>query len=298
MTGNQTGALLMMGSMAAFTFNDTLVKLAGEELPLPQILVVRGLAATLLIFVLARMLGSLRLRLPAAAWGLVSLRCLAEAGATYLFLTALMRMPLANVTAVLQGLPLTVTLGAALIFAEPVGWRRAAAIAAGFLGMLLIVRPGPDGFGDGALYAIGAVACVTVRDLSTRRMPANVPSMTVTLMAALTVTVFGLLLSAGTEWQPMDARSGGLLISAALFIFAGYLCSVMTMRVGEVAVVAPLRYSGLLWALLLGWVVFGHWPDAVTLLGAAVVVAAGGFTFYRERRLAGRARGRARQGPS
>ncbi|MFW8635043.1 DMT family transporter [Cribrihabitans pelagius] len=284
MSGNQAGALLMMVSMAAFTFNDTLVKLAGEELPLPQILVVRGLAASLLILVLARVLGSLRLRLPAASWVLVGLRCLAEAGATYLFLTALMRMPLANVTAMLQGLPLTVTLGAALVFREPVGWRRAAAIAAGFLGMLLIVRPGPEGFGDGALYAIGAVACVTVRDLTTRRMPPNVPSMTVTLMAALTVTVFGLLLSVGTEWQPMDRHSFGLLMGAALFIFAGYLCSVMTMRAGEVAVVAPFRYSGLLWALLLGWAVFGDWPDALTLLGAAIVVAAGGFTFYRERR--------------
>ncbi|MGR3760743.1 DMT family transporter [Roseobacteraceae bacterium NS-SX3] len=283
MSPNQTGALLMMASMAAFTFNDTLVKLVGPELPLSQILVLRGAAASLLIYVLARWLGSLRLNLPRRDWLLVAGRCLAEAGATYFFLTALMVMPIANITAVLQMLPLTVTLGAALIFAEPVGWRRLAAILAGFAGMLLIVRPGAAGFEQGAGFALAAVACVTARDLFTRRMSPAVPSMTVTLMASLTVLGFGGLLSLTQDWQPVGGRELAMLAGAAGFIFAGYLCSVMVMRVGEIAVVSPFRYTGLLWALLLGWAVFGDWPQGLTLLGAVIVVAAGLFTFYRER---------------
>lgn len=289
MTANQTGALLMCGSMAAFTFNDALVKLVGASLPLPQILTIRGLAASVLIYLLARRLGSLRVKLPRQAWAMIALRCLCEVGATYLFLTALMRMPIANITAVLQVLPLSVTLGAALFFKEPVGWRRLAAIAVGFCGMLLIVRPGPEGFSEGALYALAAVAFVTARDLVTRRMPPQVPSMTVTLCASLSVLAFGIASSATVAWQPVSGGQLLALMGAALFIFAGYLCSVMTMRVGEIAVIAPLRYSGLLWALLLGWAVFGHWPDALTLSGAAVVAAAGLFTLYRDRRSARRA---------
>lgn len=286
MTPNQTGALLMTAAMAAYTFNDALVKLIGGALPLPQILTVRGIAASFLIYLLALRLGGLRLRLPGRAWGMIALRCAAEVAATYLFLTALLLMPIANVTAVLQVLPLSVTLSAALFLREPVGWRRMAAIAAGFAGMLLIVRPGPDGFSDGALYALAAVACITARDLVTRRMPPEVPSMTVTLMSSLAVMAFGIATSAAVDWQPMDSSGYLILTGAALFIFAGYLCSVMTMRVGEIAVIAPLRYSGLLWALILGWLVFGEWPDLLTIAGAAIVAGAGMFTFYRERRQA------------
>lgn len=290
MTPNQTGALLMTAAMAAYTFNDALVKLIGGALPLPQILTIRGIAASFLIYLLALRLGGLRLRLPGRAWGMIALRCAGEVSATYLFLTALMVMPIANVTAVLQVLPLAVTLSAALFLREPVGWRRMAAIAAGFCGMLLIVRPGPEGFSDGALYALASVACITARDLVTRRMPPEVPSMTVTLMSSLSVMAFGIATSAAVEWQPMDRSDLLILTGAALFIFAGYLCSVMTMRVGDVAVIAPLRYSGLLWALLLGWLVFGEWPDAATLAGAAIVAGAGIFTFYRERQVSRKAR--------
>lgn len=286
MTPNQTGALLMMGSMAAFTFNDTLIKAVGEALPLSQILVLRGALASLLIYGLARYQGSLRLSLPGRDWGLVALRCVAEAGATFFFLTALMRMPIANITAVLQMLPLTITLGAALLFQEPVGWRRMLAILAGFCGMLLIVRPGPEGFDAASLYALAAVAFVTLRDLTTRRMSAQVPSLLVTLTASLTVLVFGGVLSLGQNWQTVTPGQWTMLIAAACFIFAGYLCSVMTMRIGDVASVSPFRYTGLLWALILGLLFFGDWPDALTLLGCGMVVCAGLFTLYREHRQA------------
>lgn len=225
MTANQTGALLMIGSMAAFTFNDVLVKLVGGALPLPQILTIRGLAASLLIYLLARRLGSLRMDLPRPVWGLIGLRCLCEVGATYLFLTALMRMPIANITAVLQILPLSVTLAAALFLKEPVGWRRFAAIAIGFCGMLLIVRPGPEGFSEGALYALGAVCFVTCRDLVTRRMPPQVPSMTVTLCASLSVLAFGAVSSVAADWQPgqrqpaAGAAGGGAVHFRRLSVF-------------------------------------------------------------------------------
>lgn len=275
----------MMGSMAAFTINDTLVKAVGGTVPLFQIIAMRGALATVLLFVLARHLGALRFRMSRRDAGLVTLRSLSEIGATYFFLTALMNMPLANVTAVLQILPLSVTLGAALLFGETVGWRRALAILIGFCGMLLIVRPGPDGFSPHVIYALAAVICVTMRDLTTRRMSAETPSLTVTLIASTTIFVAAGLASLTQAWVPLSGAEAALIAGASVFILLGYLFSVMVMRVGDVSFIAPFRYTGLIWALCLGWLVFGDWPDPVTLIGAGIVVATGLFTLARERKL-------------
>lgn len=282
LTDNLRGAALMMASMAAFTINDTCIKAIGGDMPLFQILTLRGLGAVLLIYALARHLGALRVRLPRRDWVLIGLRSVAEAAAAYFFLTALINMPLANVTAVLQMLPLTLTLCAALVLGERVGWRRMLAILLGFGGMLLIVRPGPDGFDIHAFYVLAAVGCVTVRDLSVRRMSARAPSMLVTLAASVTVLVFAAVLSLTEDWAPISGRSAGLLAGSVLFVFFGYLFSVLVMRAGDVSFTAPFRYTGLLCALLLGWLVFDHWPDPVTLLGAAIVVGSGLFALWRE----------------
>lgn len=286
---NFRGAMLMVGSMAAFTFNDVCIKATGGDVPLDQLLLLRGVLTSVFIFAMARTMGAVRLDLAGRDWALIVVRTLAEIGAAYFFLTALFNMPIANVTAVLQILPLTVTLGGALVFGEKVGWRRSLAIAAGFVGMLLIVRPGPDGFGLYSIYAMIAVVMVTVRDLVTRRMSTSVPSMTVTLCASVGVAVFFGAGTIGDPWASIDLRNGALILASSIFIIGGYLFSVMVMRVGEVAFVAPFRYTGLIWALLLGLLVFGDWPDPVTLLGAAIVVASGLFNLYREAMLARRA---------
>ena len=287
MSPNTTGALLMMASMASFTLNDTLLKLIGNAMPLSQLLFLRGVGSSLLIYLLARWLGSLNLAVSRRDWMLIVTRGAAEVGAAYFFVTALLNMPLANVTAILQALPLTVAVGAALVFREPLGWRRMTAILIGFMGMLLIVRPGPDGFSLWSIYALLAVVCVTVRDLSTRRLSPNVPSMLVTLASSMMVTLSFGLASTGVEWAPLTMHLGVLIAGSSVLIIGGYFFSIRAMRVGEISFIAPFRYTGLLWALVLGWAVFGDWPTGLTLLGAALVVATGLFTLYRERRLSG-----------
>ncbi len=283
MTPNIKGALLMTGSMAAFTLNDTLVKVALQEMPLFQLVAMRGCLAAFLVYLLARSIGALHLNFSRHDKWLVALRCLAELSATFFFLTALKNMPLANVTAVLQALPLTVTLGAALFFSEHIGWRRILAITMGFVGMLLIVRPGPEGFSVFSAYALVAVLCITLRDLITRRMSPDVPSLVVTLATSISIAIAAAVVSVFEGWVPVSTGAGILVASAAVFVLMGYLFSVMVMRVGDVGFVAPFRYSSLIWALGLGWLVFDEWPDGVTLLGAALVVAAGMFTLFRER---------------
>lgn len=284
MSPNLQGALLMMASMAAFTFNDTLVKLTGGEVPLFQLLALRGVLATLLIYLLAKGLGRLQWGLSRRDWGLVAIRSASEIGAAYFFLTALLNMPLGNVTAILQMLPLTVTMGAALFFGDAVGWRRWVAIGIGFLGMLLVVQPGTDGFTTWSVYAMVAVLFVTIRDLSTRHMSPEVPPLTVTFFAAVSVMVFSMAVAIPQGWTPVSAKNAFLIVGSAVFILGGYVFSVLVMRVGEISFIAPFRYTSLVWALVLGYLVFGDWPEPIVLLGAAIIAATGLFTLYRETR--------------
>ena len=288
MSPNMTGALLMMASMASFTLNDAMIKLTGGAVPLMQLLFLRGVLSSVFILGLARWLGAIHFRIAPRDWILIAIRSGAEVGAAYFFLTALFNMPLANVTAILQVLPLTVAIGAALFFREPLGWRRMSAILIGFLGMLLIVRPGPEGFSLWSGYALMAVVFVTMRDLATRKLSPEVPSMTVTLVAAVTVMGFAGLASTAEPWAPIDLRLAALITGSSVFIIGGYWFSVRVMRVGDISFIAPFRYTGLVWALLLGWLVFGDWPSSLTLIGAAIVVATGLFTLYRERQVSQR----------
>lgn len=287
---NLTGALLMMGSMAAFTINDAMIKGLSGQVPLFQVMFLRGVVTTILVAVIAWRMGALTRRLPREDWGPVFWRMVGEIGSAYFFVSALFNMPIANISAIMQALPLTITLAAALFFREPVGWKRMSAILAGFIGVMLIVRPGTEGFNVYSVYGLAAVAFVTLRDLATRKLSRDVPSMLVTLITSFFIMVFFGLASLTGEWAAVDGRAMLLIGGAAVMIIGGYLFSIMVMRVGEIGFVAPFRYTSLIWALILGWVVFGDWPQTVTLVGAAIVVASGLFTLYREAQVSRRAR--------
>jgi len=285
LSDNARGAVLMTVAMAAFTLNDTAMKLVMQSVPLFQAIGLRGLLATLVLLVLGWRMGGLRLNLPRRDLWLLALRSLAEVLGTLTFLAALNHMPLANLSAILQVLPLAVTLAAALFLGDRVGWRRMTAIVVGFIGVLIIIRPGPAGFDLWALMGLASVACVVVRDLTTRRMSASLPSVTVALSAAVTVLAMGGLGTVIQGWHPVGGREWLLLFAAVSALIVGYLTVVMTMRVGEISFVAPFRYTALLWAMALDYLIFGHLFDALTMVGAALVVATGIFTFWRERQI-------------
>lgn len=281
---NVRGAALMVASMTAFTVNDTFIKLLGDEVPFFQFLLLRTIGATVLILLIARRARAIRWPAKPRDRRLILLRGFAEMAAAYFFLNALINMPIANATAIIQALPLTVSLGAALFLGEAVGWRRFAAIGIGFAGVFLIVRPGAEGFSIYSIYALLAVVAVTIRDLAARKLSPEVPSFTVALAAVFMILVFSAVGAAGTDWVRMTALDWLWLTGSVVTIIGGYLFSVSAMRVGEIGFVAPFRYTSLLAALILGLLVFGDWPDHITLLGAAIVVATGLFTLWRERR--------------
>lgn len=275
----------MVGAMCAYTINDAFMKLVLADIPLFQAILFRGIGAVVCLTIMCKLLGQLRFNLSRRDWVLVGLRTLGEIGGTFFFLTALFHMPIANVSAILQALPLAVSLAAAVFLREALGWRRLTAICVGFAGVLLIIQPGGADFSLYSFYALAAVACVTLRDVVVRRMSVSVPSVFVALVAAVGVTLMGGIGSVFVDLAPFTARSALLLFGATGFLIFGYVFSVTAMRAGEIAFVAPFRYAGLLVALMLGIIVFDEWPNLLTLIGAFIVVATGLFTLYREAKL-------------
>jgi len=287
MSDNLRGALYMNVAMAAFTVNDSLMKAATStlEMPLWQAIATRGLLTLLPLIVIGHLTGGIKLRLPRRDVVVIGLRSVGEVASTLTFLAALVHMPLANLSAIMQSLPLAVTLAAWLFFREPVGWRRLTAICVGFFGVMLIVRPGPEGFDHWSVLGLISVAFVVLRDLATRQVSSAVPSSTVAVVASASVTATALVLSLAEGWIMPSLSQLALLAGAATALVVGYNYVVMVMRVGELGFVAPFRYTSLVWALVLGWLVFGTFPDALTLCGAALVVGSGIFTLWREHRM-------------
>jgi drug/metabolite transporter (DMT)-like permease len=287
-TDNQRASLFMVLSMAAFTFNDTIVKFATESMNVGQVMAVRGVFASLLIMLLAwrrQAFANARFLLHPLIW----LRAVGEVGGTVTYIIALAHLPLPNVAAIFQALPLAVTMGAALYFGEGVGWRRWLAIAVGFCGTLIIVRPGTEGFNAFSLLVLVCVAFCALRDLATRRIPSEVPTLLVTVvMSACTMLAGFALVPLMGGWSPMPPSHVGLLCGCACFTLVGYIFIIKAMRTGEVSVVAPFRYTTLLWAFTMGFLVFDNVPDFYMIVGGAIIAGSGLYTLYRERKVSRR----------
>lgn len=275
----------MAVAVAGFVINDTMMKSLSGEIPIFQAVLVRGVFATLLIGAFAWSRGVARVSaLAPQDRGFALLRACSEVGATVCFLTALFNMPIANASAIMLSSPLLLTLIGAVLMGERVGWRRWTAILIGFCGVLLIVKPGAEAFNDASLWAMSAVLFYCLRDIMTRKLSPTTPSPVITLITAVAITTLGGLMVAVEGWTPIDLEVVLRLALSAFFVFFGYLFSVMAMRVGDMGFVSPFRYTSLIWALALGWLVFGDAPGVLTLFGAALIVATGVFTFYREGR--------------
>jgi drug/metabolite transporter (DMT)-like permease len=274
----------MAVGMAGFTMNDTITKAVSSEMNFGEVMLVRGLFAIVLIAALAFQQRAVR-PLHTLMMKPVALRVIGEVGGTISFLAAITHLPLANTAAIFQALPLAITLGAALAFREPVGWRRWLAITAGFVGVVIIVRPGVEGFNQFSLFALISVIFCAVRDLATKKIPAQIPSLFITLLTTVAVTTAGgvILVPLG-GWTPPSGRALGLLAFAAVLLLIGYQFVIMALRTGDISAVAPFRYSALLWAMLLGYLVFGDVPDGMMATGASIIVLSGLYAFYRERK--------------
>jgi drug/metabolite transporter (DMT)-like permease len=211
-------------------------------------------------------------------------RNIGEMIGTASFVAALAVVPLGTVAAVLQAMPLAVTMGAALIFGEKVGWRRWTAIGVGFAGVMLVIRPGGEAFRVESLLVLVTVLGMSLRDLAARAIPARVTTAQVSAWGLMAVTVLGAgMLGVTGGGRVVTGSEAVILLGAVIFGTAGYWAVTSATRTGEVSVVAPFRYSRLVFSMSLGVVFLAERPDALTLVGAGLIVVSGLYAFARER---------------
>ena len=279
------GIRFMVAAMACFIVNDAIVKHVSESLPSGQLIFVRGVMATALVLAVARA-QSVAIAPRALAHPWVAGRAAIDAAATFAYLLSLFHLPLANATAINMASPLFIVALAVPLLGERVDGARWAAVIAGFVGVLLVIQPSVDGFNAWALLCLFGTLLHALRDLATRRIPAGVPSLTITFATAASVTAIAGVTSAVQGWRPFGAWEFGLLATASVFLAGGYHLIIRSTRAGDMSAIAPWRYTGLLWAVLAGWVIWGDIPNALAWAGIALLLAAGLYLIRRERRRA------------
>ncbi len=279
---NRLGILLMVASMALFICNDAIVKHVGETMSIAQLIFLRGLGAIGLIGAVVLMTGAWR-QWRSLLDPKVLIRGSIDCAGTFLYQLGLQHLPLANITAINLAVPLVLTVMAAVLLHETVGWRRWSAILVGFAGVMMVVQPAAAGFNWFAVIALFATSLHAGRDLITRRIDRAIPTLLITLSTALIVTVIAGVFEVAEGWKPVDGQLLLYLLAASALLSGGYWLVIECMRHGELSVVAPFRYVAIVWALLLGYAIWGDVPNLLAMIGIVVLVGSGLYILHRER---------------
>lgn len=291
-SANLRASIFMLLAMGIFTMGDSISKYLLAEMNSGQYIMLRGGFATIAIGFLSWRSGALR---HLSLDKMMVLRVMAEVLATVTYIYTLGHLSQAFVSAVFQATPLVVTLGAVLFFNETVGWRRWLCISIGLVGVLIIIRPGADSVASLSAIAVlfASICFAATRDLATRRIPAHVSTLYISMITSAAIAVAGgaLVVPMG-GWQPVGLTPLLLAAVAAGLLLVGYHFIILAMREGEISFVSPFRYSSLLWAILLSTIVFNEAPDAYTIAGSVLVVGSGVYMVYREKALKKRAKHR------
>jgi drug/metabolite transporter (DMT)-like permease len=273
--------LYMVITTACFVAGDTCIKLIGTSLPLGQVICLIGLVSSLFLLIVCGQQGILK-NLPMIFTRTVLLRSLFDTMGSFMFVSALMHMPLANLSSVMQSVPLVVVAVGVIFLGEKAGLSRIAAVIAGFVGVLLIVKPSPQTITIYEFFAVGAVIVVALRDLVTKRIPAHVPLLVIALANAVFISVSGFGVGLAQGFKTVETWQLALLLGAGLMVTISYFFIVATVRLGDLSATAPFRYSEVVFAIIAGILVFGEYPDAISYVGMALVIAAGLFAAHRE----------------
>ena len=281
---NLVGAAFMVAAMAGFALEDMFLKAASGHMPVGQVIALFGLVGTIAVTVLSLIRGEP----PLHPWLLsrpMLLRAVFESGGRLFYTLGIALIPLSNASAILQATPLVVVAGAALFMDEKVGWRRWTAIVVGFIGVLMVLRPGLDGFDAASIFAILGMFGFAGRDLATRAAPRGLSNAQLGICGFSVLIPTGLLLLAGTGGAVVPSAAGMTNLLLGTFLGLGaYMALTEAMRTGEISVVTPFRYSRLLFGIGLGLVVFGERPDLLTYAGSAVILASGLYIMLRQSR--------------
>jgi drug/metabolite transporter (DMT)-like permease len=282
------GIFAVLVAMALFVLSDSVIKLAGAMMPATEIMAVRGVMAVLLMGGIAAATVDWR-RWHQVAQGRVVVRAVLEAIVAVLFLVSLPHLPLADITAIQQVTPIALTVLSAAVLREDVGWRRWAAVVTGFTGVVLVIQPSGEGFNVFALSALACAVLVAVRDLVTRGLDPAIPTVLVSFSTTVSVCIAGFVGAPLEAWHMPSPYGLALLAASAVLVSSANIFVIRAFRGTEISVVAPFRYAGVLWAIVLGFLIWGYVPNLLAIAGTAILVASGLYIMHREavrRRLA------------
>lgn len=273
----------MAFAMATFALEDMFVKAASSALPVGEILILFGLGGTI-SFILLTLKNNETILHPKILSRPILVRVICEVIGRLCFTLAITLTPLSSASAILQATPLVVVMGAAIFFKEQVGWRRWLAILIGFIGVLMILRPGLEGFKSASLFAVLGTLGFAGRDLATRAAPPELSNMQLGVYGFFFLIPTGIIMvpfTGGIVWP--DTASSLKILGAISFGVIAYYSLTVAMRTGEVSVVTPFRYTRLVFALIIGVIVFSERPDSITLFGSLIIVFSGVYSLLSTR---------------
>ncbi len=273
----------MTVAMLCFNVGDTIFKLLGSEIPVGEMLFVRGIWATLMVGVVCAYTNVLPMT-PRLLTPLIGVRVAMEALCSVLFFVGLMHLNYADTAAIGQFTPLIVMAGAALFLGEVVGWRRWTSAAVGFIGVLMIIKPGTGAFQPMALVVLASMVCVAARDLVTRLVPRDIPTSLLTAASAVAGMLIGLAMAPfERSWVALSFRDVMIMAVCAATVLGGYVFIIIAMRHGPTAVTSPFRYTYMLFATLSSLIIFRERPDMWSWTGIALIIGSGLYMLHRER---------------
>lgn len=273
----------MLFGVALISLNDALIKTLTSTYPVGELLLIRGLFTLPWVLLLAYRAGGLEV-LKVKNPGGQALRALCVIGSSFFFVNGLVHLQLADAIAITFTGPLFITALAPFALGEYVGWRRWLAVLIGFVGILFIFRPGYGALQWAALFPLGAAFCGSIRDLITRRISQTESTVAVLLVTTCAVILAGLA-TVPFAWAEVRISDLGTFAASGMLIAGGHYFMIEAFRQGEAALVAPFKYTFMVWAVLYGFLFFGHLPDRWTLVGTAIVIAAGLYVLHREMKL-------------
>lgn len=283
---NIRGAVFMVFAMFCFAVEDALIKGLAGAIPAGQVLGTICLGGFVSFLAWSAYRGEC-LWQPAYLHPKVIIRSLCEVIGSCFFVSALALIPLTTASAVIQATPLVVAMGAALFLGQGIGWRRWIAIIVGFVGVLIIIRPGMEGFVPATLLAVGGMFGLAARDLVTRSLTVDLtgPQLGIHAFGMVAPAAFLLVLLQGQSLAAPTMPQWALLGAGVGIGMLAYLAIITATRKGNAGIISSFRYSRMVFALVVGYIAFTEIPDAATIIGATIIIASGIYTLWRETRL-------------
>ena len=274
------GILCMLGGALSLTINDAMAKYLTQSYPVGQVMALRGLSIILLLIAFLFFMNNLR-ALKIFSWKGHLLRAGAMTGSTFLFITGLSLLPITDAIAIAFVAPILTTILGVIILREAVSWKRWAAIFVGFFGVIIILQPTSDAFKIAAIAPMGAAAFGAARDVITRAISGSENSLSILFTSMLMITIAGFL-TYPLGWSAVKPSHIWIFITSSLLVGLAQYLMIEAFRLGAVALVSPFKYSSLLWATLIGLVIWNDLPSKHVVLGAFILILSGIYLLRNE----------------